>query len=43
MASHLGYEEGKYGTESAYSMAMILELGRRNLPRRAGKGGIQGV
>ncbi|MEB6640865.1 hypothetical protein MXM19_08395 [Aeromonas caviae] len=31
-------KKGKYGTESAYGMAMILELGRRNPLARAGKG-----
>lgn len=31
-------KRGKYGTESAFGMAMILELGRRNPLARAGKG-----
>ncbi|MFQ2773043.1 hypothetical protein ACK3Y4_20225 [Aeromonas caviae] len=31
-------KKGKYGSESAYGMAMILELGRRNPLARAGKG-----
>ncbi|MFQ2602895.1 hypothetical protein ACK30G_08470 [Aeromonas caviae] len=32
-------KRGKYGTESAYGMAMILELGRRNPLARASKEG----
>lgn len=32
-------KKGKYGTESAYGMAMILELGRRNPLARASKEG----
>ncbi|MGU5740151.1 hypothetical protein [Aeromonas caviae] len=32
-------KRGKYGTESAYGMAMILELGRRNPLARANKEG----
>ena len=32
-------KKGKYGTESAFGMAMILELGRRNPLAQASKGG----